>query len=340
MAQGKNLVQILWDAGFRGKGLRTAYGIVMRESGGRADAYNPNRSTGDDSYGLFQINMLGNMGASRRKQFGLRSNEDLFDPLTNAKAAFRMSNGGKDWGAWGIGPNAYRSGAGYDTIKQYVDQFPGAPGGGWGKAPRTSAAQKAAAPDLQTSVPQLTSESKDYLQKLRKRRGILADVMQRNSQLLGLTPPKPLIERLLTLTDEDEERIKRQMAGTGKLAADDPSASTPMKATGKMVSVPRAWKGTHVTDGLGWGTKTAIDIMGKPGTRVSSPAAGVVVYFHPTGAQGGGSMLIRGTDGKEYWIGHIDKGLKSGTAIRFGQPIGVISADHAAPHVHLDWRWM
>jgi cell wall-associated NlpC family hydrolase len=35
-----------------------------------------------------------------------------------------MSKGGKDFGAWGIGPNAYRQGAGMETIKKYYDQFP------------------------------------------------------------------------------------------------------------------------------------------------------------------------------------------------------------------------
>ena len=111
-------------AGFRGKALETAFGISKRESGGRPDAFNPDRSTGDQSYGLFQINMLGNLGPSRRKQFGLQRNEDLLDPVVNAKAAFRMSNGGRDFGAWGIGPNAYRSGAGYDTIAKYVAAMP------------------------------------------------------------------------------------------------------------------------------------------------------------------------------------------------------------------------
>lgn len=120
-----NVIQILRQAGFKGDALKTAYGIVMRESGGRADAYNPNRSTGDDSYGWFQVNMLGDLGPARRQQYGLKSNKDLLDPLTNAKVAYRMSKGGTDFGAWGIGPNAYRSGAGYDTIKKFVDQFPG-----------------------------------------------------------------------------------------------------------------------------------------------------------------------------------------------------------------------
>jgi cell wall-associated NlpC family hydrolase len=107
-ASGSPLIQTLRQAGFKGDSLKTAWAIAQRESSGRAEAFNPDRSTGDQSYGLFQINMLGGLGPSRRQQFGIKKNEDLFDPLTNAKAAYAMSKGGKDFGAWGIGPNAYR----------------------------------------------------------------------------------------------------------------------------------------------------------------------------------------------------------------------------------------
>jgi cell wall-associated NlpC family hydrolase len=120
-AGGDQLVGWLQQAGFKGEALKTAWGIAKRESSGRPTAYNPNRSTGDDSYGLFQINMLGNLGPSRRKQFGISKNEDLYDPIVNAKAAFRMSGGGKDFGAWGIGPNAYRKMPALD-----LSGFPGA----------------------------------------------------------------------------------------------------------------------------------------------------------------------------------------------------------------------
>jgi len=102
------LVSTLRKAGFKGEALKTAWAIAQRESSGRATAHNPNRATGDDSYGLFQINMLNKLGPSRRQQFGISKNEDLYDPLVNAKAAYQMSKGGKDFGAWGIGPNAYR----------------------------------------------------------------------------------------------------------------------------------------------------------------------------------------------------------------------------------------
>ena len=120
----QKLADTLAAAGFKGKALQTAFGIAKRESGGRPDAFNPDTSTGDQSYGLFQINMLGSMGPARRRQFGLARNEDLYDPVVNAKAAYRMSDGGRDFGAWGIGPNAYRSGAGYETIAKYAAKVP------------------------------------------------------------------------------------------------------------------------------------------------------------------------------------------------------------------------
>jgi len=120
-AAGNSLLGWLQAAGFKGKALKTAWAIAKRESGGRPEAYNPNRGTGDDSYGLFQINMLGNLGPARRKQYGLKANEDLYDPATNARVAFAMSKGGTDFGAWGVGPNAYRKTAPLD-----FSGFPGA----------------------------------------------------------------------------------------------------------------------------------------------------------------------------------------------------------------------
>ena len=96
----RQLVAALTRAGFKGPSLKTAYAVAKAESGGRPRAFNPDASTGDRSYGLFQINMLGGLGPARRKQYGLQSNEDLYDPDTNARIAYRMSGGGKDWSPW------------------------------------------------------------------------------------------------------------------------------------------------------------------------------------------------------------------------------------------------
>jgi hypothetical protein len=97
-----DLKELLQAVGFEGKALRTAWAIAMKESNGRPRAYNGNRSTGDHSYGIFQINMIGSLGEDRRKKFGLKSNEDLFDPVTNAQIAHYMSRGGEDWSSWKV----------------------------------------------------------------------------------------------------------------------------------------------------------------------------------------------------------------------------------------------
>jgi hypothetical protein len=97
----EDIKSLLIISGFEGKGLRIAFGVVMKESTGRPYAHNQNSNTGDNSYGLFQINMIGSLGPARREQFGLKSNEDLFNPLTNAAIAYDMSDGGESWGPWG-----------------------------------------------------------------------------------------------------------------------------------------------------------------------------------------------------------------------------------------------
>lgn len=164
MAQPGNLLPLLQAAGFKGNALRTAWAIAMRESGGNPQAFNGNRSTGDQSYGLFQINMLGNMGPGRRAEYGLQNNNQLFDPATNAKVAYRMSKGGTDFGAWGLGPNAYAGAprAAHDAFVRYYSAYPGAAGssngriagsepagGGSNPSPATSQLAAAAAPQQQ-----------------------------------------------------------------------------------------------------------------------------------------------------------------------------------------------
>jgi hypothetical protein len=96
----EDLKDILYFVGFRGKDLQEAWGVAMKESTGRPMAHNQNKATGDNSYGLFQINMIGSLGPARLAQYDLKSNEELFNPITNAKIAFEMSNGGANWKAW------------------------------------------------------------------------------------------------------------------------------------------------------------------------------------------------------------------------------------------------
>jgi hypothetical protein len=96
----KELVELLSSVGFEGKALKMAWAVAKKESNGRPMAYNGNRKTGDSSYGIFQINMLGNLGVDRKEKFDLRSNVLLFDPVINAEITYHMTNGGKDWSSW------------------------------------------------------------------------------------------------------------------------------------------------------------------------------------------------------------------------------------------------
>jgi hypothetical protein len=77
--------------------------IAMAESGGNPRAHNP--IPPDDSYGLWQINMLGAMGPSRRAQYGITSNAQLFDPAVNARAAAKIlsSQGPQAWSTYSSG---------------------------------------------------------------------------------------------------------------------------------------------------------------------------------------------------------------------------------------------
>lgn len=118
------LIELLDAVGFKGKQLKLAWAVTKKESGGRPVAHNDNTDTGDNSYGLFQINMIGDLGAARRDKFGIETNRELFDPVTNAQIAFHMTKGGKDWGSWGLGPNAYDGTAHEHKITQLMQEFP------------------------------------------------------------------------------------------------------------------------------------------------------------------------------------------------------------------------
>ena len=121
---GGQLSELLTAVGFEGEAHRIAWGIAMRESNARPLALNKSTRTGDSSYGIYQINMIFDLGPERRKKFGLTSNEQLFDPVLNVQVMYLMTGGGKDFGSWGIGPNAYRDGAGMSTLKR-LNEYPG-----------------------------------------------------------------------------------------------------------------------------------------------------------------------------------------------------------------------
>jgi len=109
------LKELLSLVGFKGQDLVVAWAVAKKESNGRPLAFNGNHKTGDSSYGMFQINMIDNLGPDRRTRFDLESNAELFNPVKNAEIAYYMTNGGEDWSSWkGITPRT----------KEWMKKFP------------------------------------------------------------------------------------------------------------------------------------------------------------------------------------------------------------------------
>ena len=110
------LVELLKGVGFTGKGLKTAWAVAKAESNGRPFAFNGNAKTGDSSYGVFQINMIGILGPDRRQKFDLNANAELFNPVKNATIAFHMTKGGTDWKSWKYAKTA--------PVQRWLKKFP------------------------------------------------------------------------------------------------------------------------------------------------------------------------------------------------------------------------
>lgn len=96
--QQAEIVTLARNAGLSQTDAVTAAAIAMAESGGDPRAHS--QDSDDNSYGLWQINMLGAMGPARRKLYGLSSNDDLFDPATNAHVMALLSGKGANFRPW------------------------------------------------------------------------------------------------------------------------------------------------------------------------------------------------------------------------------------------------
>ena len=117
------LKSVLVAAGFTEPYIRTAWGIAMRESRGYPGVVSPLNSNGTRDHGLFQINDV------HKPDLNL-----IYDPLYNAKVAFRLS-GGTDFSHWGIGDRGWagtlkRTQPTYwqmlqDEMVRFRNQYPG-----------------------------------------------------------------------------------------------------------------------------------------------------------------------------------------------------------------------
>lgn len=137
MAIGRDEARnLLYGAGFSKTAMdtETMVDIMYAESSGNPNAHNSKPP--DDSYGLWQINMIGSLGPARRKQFGITTNDALYDPATNAKAAHIVYKGSglKAWSTYNNNEylkhtNEGGGGAVADTTAAAGNQFSGVTSG-------------------------------------------------------------------------------------------------------------------------------------------------------------------------------------------------------------------
>jgi hypothetical protein len=102
----------LYSAGFRGDDLVNMMAIPSRESSYVPGAHNLNPNTGDDSWGLWQINVApGANGATLKAVTGSDDPNQLTDPATAARVAFEMykrsGNTLRPWGGYKGMSNTY-----------------------------------------------------------------------------------------------------------------------------------------------------------------------------------------------------------------------------------------
>lgn len=103
---GEQIAQVGYQAGFRGDSLWRIVAITGRESSWNPQSHNTNAGTGDNSWGLAQINTLGTNGPVISRilgQLGYNPNNfaQLLDPLVNLRVAYVLSGSGTNWRPWG-----------------------------------------------------------------------------------------------------------------------------------------------------------------------------------------------------------------------------------------------
>lgn len=134
-------IEQLWVANGGSAALAPVMAAVsIAESGGRTDAHNYNPATGDDSYGLWQINYYGSLLSGRTQRYGAPQ-QLVADPNLQARAALSLAGNGSGLSNW----TTYTSGAYKAPLQANVSGLSGTGGG-------TGAGELAAGPNIQLAA--------------------------------------------------------------------------------------------------------------------------------------------------------------------------------------------
>jgi len=141
------LKELALSVGFNEKNAVIAAAVAKAESGG--DSSNDTiksglyARTGETSYGLWQINWKAHKDGTLKKM-GITDPEQLRDPVTNARVAFKLS-GGSNWNPWTV----YKEGKHLPYLKEaQKHKKPAAP-----SSPPSSTATPAATSSSSTATP-------------------------------------------------------------------------------------------------------------------------------------------------------------------------------------------
>lgn len=80
------------------EGLQTCLAIAWGESKWYSEALNDNPDSGDKSYGIWQINMIGRLREPRLKLYNITRDEELYDLKKNAECMGIIRQQSIDWG--------------------------------------------------------------------------------------------------------------------------------------------------------------------------------------------------------------------------------------------------
>ena len=200
-------------AGFDPQDSPTIAAIALAESGGDPNAHNPRYP--DNSYGLMQVNMLDEpgymLGAERRQRYGLKSNEELKDPLTNMRAAKDIFDT-QGLGAWSV----YKSGA-------YKDYLPGS-------FKPLNNDQSFAAPEIQPLQQSSVRKASEVLGKQSPLAIAMANIarqandpgQEQSPQRMAMSTPTPAVQPVQSGDGLSIVDLGRQLQGMGFKVAEHP----------------------------------------------------------------------------------------------------------------------
>jgi len=297
----EQLVGLAKGAGFSENEAVIMAAIAKAESGGNSNA--KNFKPPDKSYGLWQINMIGRLGPARMKEYGLQSEDQLFDPVTNAKAAYaiRKSQG---LGAWTV----------YKTGKY--------------RAHLTAAEAARSAPSLSTS-PTSTKIKPVSLSSTQNKSGykpsspglfnaieyITGDPSHPNFELSGHGLPKNYHDHIAFSTVENKEKAKKALQSSGiKIGSEFRSGDPGYHGSNLAIDIP----------GIQWGGSGAIGQREFSGSAKVRSILGLNDSIQSGRMSGGPTLLggIRLLHKGEYVIDKDSVDLFGGTSF-FGMINGV-----------------